>query len=87
MIELFALILSLVLGILKTSLSTLPCPLFNRQLCSELLVLLFNYAQGLAGLGTKVGLDPNLVLGVFHPFLSCEHLLDGLHKYDEQARY
>ena len=76
----FALLLSLVLGILQAGLSALLLPLLRCQLPRELPVLLLNGAHGLVGIGAKVCLNPSLVLGVLHPFLGCEHLLDGLHR-------
>ena len=85
--EPFALLLNLVLGILQVGLSALLPSLPSGQLCNKLLILLLHYVQGLAGLDAKVDLDPSLVSGIFHPFLGCEHLLDGLHKNDRQARY
>lgn len=82
-IELFALLLSLVLGIVQAGLSILPPPLLRSQLCSELLVLLLSSAQGLAGLDAKVGPDPGLISGIFHLLLDHEYLLEGLHKRAE----
>jgi len=80
MIELFVLILSLVFGILQTSLSTLPHPLLCGQLGIELLVLLLGSSQGPVGLGAKVGLNPSLIPSILDPLLSSENLLDCLCK-------
>ena len=79
MIELFALILSLVLGIFQTSLSILSHPILRSQLYVELLVLLLSVSQGPVGPGTEVGLNSSLILGILDPLLSHKNLLDSLH--------
>ena len=79
MIELFALILSLVLGIFQTSLSTLSHLILRSQLYVELLVLLLSDSQGPVGLGTEVGLNSSVILGILDPLLSHKNLLDSLH--------
>ena len=63
-VELLALLLNLVLGILEASLSTSSLLLLYRQLCEQLLVLLLCCTQGLIGLDTKVSLDPSFIAGV-----------------------
>ena len=85
--KLFALLLNLVLGVLRAGLSTLPPPLLSSQLHNKLLVLLLNYTQCLVGFGTKVGLNPSLILSILHPLSGHEYLLDGLHRNDRQVRY
>ena len=87
MIEFFALILSLVLGILQTGLNTLSCPLLHGQLCGELLVLLLSSSQGLAGLNTEVGLNPSLIPGILDPLLGHKNFLDSLHRNNRGVRY
>ena len=77
-IKLFALILSLVLGILQTGPSALLRPLLHCQLHCKLLVLLLSNAQGLVGLSTEVSL--NLIPGILDPLLYHKNLLDNLHK-------
>ena len=79
MIELFALILSLDLGIFQTSLNTLSHPILRSLLHVELLVFLLSDSQGPVGLGTEVGLNSSLILGILDPFLSYKNLLDSLH--------
>ena len=79
MIELFALILSLVLGNFQTSLSTLSHLILRSQLYVELLVLLLSGSQGPVGLGTEVGLNSSVILGILDPLLSHKNLLDSLH--------
>ena len=79
MIDLFALILSLVLGIFQTSLSTLSHLILRSQLYVELLVLLLSGSQGPVGLGTEVGLNSSVILGILDPLLSHKNLLDSLH--------
>ena len=85
--ELLALLLCLILNVLEASLKTPPFPFLSNHLRSELLDLLLGGAQGLAGLGEKVGLDPGLILGIFHPLLGHEYLLDGLRRNDKGIRY
>ena len=80
MIEFFALILGLALGILQTRLSTLSHPLLCVQLSIELLILLLGNSQGPVGLGAEVGLNPGLIPGILDPFLGNKDLMDGLHK-------
>ena len=82
-VELLALLLSLVLSVLKAGLNAPSFPLFHRQLHEQLLVLLLRCIQGLVGLGAKVSLDPGFVTGVFHPLLSHEYLMDGLRKNNQ----
>ena len=79
MIELFVLVLNLVLGILLTSLSILPCPLLRDQLGVKLLVLLLGSSQGPVGLGAKVGLNLDFISSILDPFLRHKNLLDSLH--------
>ena len=79
MIKLFALILSLVLGIFQTSLSTLSHLILRSQLYVELLVLLLSGSQGPVGLGTEVSLNSSIILGILDPLLSHKNLLDSLH--------
>ena len=86
MIELFALILSLVLGIFQTSLSTLSHLILCSQLYVELLVLLLSGSQGPAGLGTEVGLNSSVILGILDPLLSHKNLLDSLHINNKGVR-
>ena len=83
-IELFALILNLVLGILQPNLSVPPRPLLNSQLSGQLLVFLLRGPQGLIRLSTEVGLNPGLVSSVLDPFLSYKNLLGNLHKNDKR---
>nr|POF00615.1 hypothetical protein CFP56_26187 [Quercus suber] len=52
--ELFALLLSLVLGVLQAGLSAFPPPFLSSHLHSELLFLLLSGAQGLAGLDAEL---------------------------------
>ena len=52
-IELFALILNLVLGILQPNLSVPSRPLLNSQLSGQLLVFLLHGPQGLIRLSTE----------------------------------
>ena len=85
--ELFALLLSLVLGILQAGLNTLPPSLLSGQLHNELLVLLLSCTKGLTGLGMKVGLDPSLIPGILHSLPGYEYLLDGLHRNNSRVRY
>ena len=79
MIELFTLVFSLALGILKAGLSTPPCPFLDCQLGSKLLILLLGSAQSLIGLGAKVGLNLNFIPSILDSFFSHEDLLDSLH--------
>ena len=55
MIELFALILSLVLNVFQTGLSTPSRPLLRGQLCFALLVHLLSGSQDPVDLDTEVG--------------------------------
>ena len=80
MIEPFALILGLVLGILRSSLSALSHPLLCGQLGVELLILLLGSSQGPVGLGAEVGLNLSLIPSVLDPFLCSKDLLNGSRK-------
>ena len=84
MIKLFALILSLVLGILQTGPNALLRPLLCCQLHCKLLVLLLSNAQGLVGLSIEVGL--NLIPGILDPLLCHKNLLDNLHINNRRVR-
>ena len=77
MIEPFALILGLVLGILWSSLSALPHPLLCVQFGVELLILLLGSSQGPVGLGAEVGLNLSLIPSILDPFLCSKDLLNG----------
>ena len=85
--ELLALLLSLILSILKVSLSAPPPPLLSSQFRTELLILLLGDAQSFAGLGVKIFREPGLVSSIFHLFLSHKDLLDGLHKNNKGMLY
>ena len=80
MIEPFALILGLVLGILRSSLSALPHPLLCGQLGVELLILLLGSSQGPVSLGAEVGLNLSLIPSILNPFLGNKDLLNGPRK-------
>ena len=86
MIELFALVFNLVLGIFQASLSASTYPLFGYQLSCKLLVFLFCSAQGLISLVTEIGFNPGFVPCVLDPFLSHENLLDSLYIGNERVR-
>lgn len=83
--ELFALLLSLVLGVLQVGLSALLPPFLGGQFYNKLLVLLLSYTQGLASFNMKVGLNPSLALGIFHTLLG--HKYHGLCKNDRGIHY
>ena len=78
-IEHFALILSLVLGIFQTGLSTFLRPLLLGQFSGEPLDLLLVTSQGLVGLNTEVGLNLSLVPSILDLLLGHKNLLDSLH--------
>ena len=78
-IEHFALILSLVLGIFQTGLSTFLRPLLRGQFSGEPLDLLLVTSQGLVGLNTEVGLNLSLVPSILDLLLGHKNLLDSLH--------
>ena len=78
-IEHFALILSLVLGIFQTGLSTFLRPLLRGQFSGEPLDLLLGTSQGLVGLDTEAGLNLSLVPSILDLLLGHKNLLDSLH--------
>ena len=86
MIELFALVFSLILGILQASLNASTCPLFGGQLGCKLLVFLFGNAQGLISLGAEIGCNPDFVPCFLNLFLSHRDLLDSLHIGKKRVR-
>ena len=86
MVKPFALVLNLVLSAFKTGLGTLPCPFLSHRLHCMLLILLFKCAQGLVSLDVEIGLNSDLILGVFNPFFSYKNLLDSLHINNKGVR-
>jgi len=80
MVEPFTLVLSLVLGILQARLGTHTHPLLGNQLSGKLFILLLRCAQGLTGLGAKVGLNLGIISGIVDPLFGYKNFLDSLHK-------